>query len=210
MAIEYLPPISIEGHRSSGAGGPDHPMRIATRRAAALDVGGWTNALRQQVEDFFDDLAGEWHTRASPQRTAVVMDALVRGLDPLGLSSGRRAMHIGCRLLLPCVLVVLGCGGNPAGPDRNPEWLTSLIQQFEAQPVANPPAFVARYQYRGAPVYYLPARCCDIWSTVYQADGTILCHPDGGLGGSGDGRCPTFLAERANERIVWRDPRRAS
>jgi len=63
-------------------------MRIATRRAAGLDAGGWTDDLRDQVEEFFDGLAGEWHTRVSPQRTAVVMDALVRGLDPLGPFAG--------------------------------------------------------------------------------------------------------------------------
>ncbi len=63
-------------------------MRAATRRAAGLDAGGWTDDLRHQVEAFFDGLAGEWHTRISPQRTAVVMDALVRGLDPIGPPPG--------------------------------------------------------------------------------------------------------------------------
>lgn len=65
-------------------------MRIATRRAAGLDNGGWTGDLRRQVEGYFDGLAGDWHTRASPQRTAVVMDALARGLgatsSPAGLA----------------------------------------------------------------------------------------------------------------------------
>src|SRR5437867_8777897 len=88
VAIQYLPPVSIEGHRSSGSGGPEHPMRIATRRAAGLEAGGWTDDLRHQVEEFFDALAGEWHTRSSPQRTAVVMGALVRGLDPIALPAG--------------------------------------------------------------------------------------------------------------------------
>jgi ubiquinone/menaquinone biosynthesis C-methylase UbiE len=69
-------------------------MRIATRRAAGLDAGGWTGQLRHEVETFFDDLAGEWHMRSSPARTAVVTDALVRGLDPLALSGGL-AVEIG-------------------------------------------------------------------------------------------------------------------
>ena len=73
MAIQYLPPVAIEGHQSSGSGGPDHPMRIATRRAAGLDSGGWTSELRKEVGKFFDAMSGEWHTRTSPQRTAVVM-----------------------------------------------------------------------------------------------------------------------------------------
>jgi SAM-dependent methyltransferase len=84
-SITHLAPVTIDGHRSSGQGGPDHPMRIATRRAAGLDAAGWTGQLRGEVASFFDELAAEWHTRTSPERTAVVMDALVRGLDPLAL-----------------------------------------------------------------------------------------------------------------------------
>jgi SAM-dependent methyltransferase len=58
-------------------------MRVATRRAAGLDPRGWTGELRGEVAHFFDDLAAEWHTRATPERLAVVTDALTRGLDPL-------------------------------------------------------------------------------------------------------------------------------
>jgi ubiquinone/menaquinone biosynthesis C-methylase UbiE len=88
LTIRHLPSVAIEGHRSSGAGGPDHPMRIATRRAAGLDTGGWTPELRDQVETYFDDLAVEWHTRTSAERMAVVKDALSRGLGPAGASQG--------------------------------------------------------------------------------------------------------------------------
>lgn len=88
FAVQRLPPVPIEGHRSSGAGSADHPMRIATRRAAGLDVAGWTRELRNEVSGYFDDLAGEWHTRSSWQRTAVVMDAFVRGLDAIALPIG--------------------------------------------------------------------------------------------------------------------------
>jgi ubiquinone/menaquinone biosynthesis C-methylase UbiE len=55
-------------------------MRIATRRAAGLDPGGWTPELRSEVGAFFDAMSSEWHTRTSPQRAAVVRDALERGL----------------------------------------------------------------------------------------------------------------------------------
>ena len=63
-------------------------MRIATRRAAGLDDRGWTGELRSQVEDYFDGIAAEWHTRITPQRTAVVTDALSRGLDALEVPVG--------------------------------------------------------------------------------------------------------------------------
>jgi SAM-dependent methyltransferase len=86
--IQYLPAVPVEGHQSSQSGSPEHPMRIATRRAAGLDPAGWTGELRAQVADFFGSLADEWHTRATPQRIAVVTDALTRGLDPLHISGG--------------------------------------------------------------------------------------------------------------------------
>ena len=69
-------------------------MRIATRRAAGLDAGGWTDELRSQVEDYFDGIAGEWHTRIAPQRTAVVTDALSRGLGAMDVPIGP-AVEIG-------------------------------------------------------------------------------------------------------------------
>ena len=97
-----------------------------------------------------------------------------------------------------------------ASVGNDPEWLATLIRELENQPVANPPAFIARYDYRGQVVYYLPARCCDIPSTVYSAAGTIICHADGGFSGGGDGRCSDFLAARKNETIIWRDPRGAA
>jgi hypothetical protein len=79
--IEELPAVEIPGHRASGLGSDDHPMRIMTRRAAGLVPGGWDADARGQVETLFDEtlfdeLSREWHTRTSPQRTAVVLDAL--------------------------------------------------------------------------------------------------------------------------------------
>ena len=69
-------------------------MRIATRRAAGLDAAGWTGELRSQVEDYFDGIAAEWHTRITPQRTAVVTDALSRGLDAMDVPVGP-ALEVG-------------------------------------------------------------------------------------------------------------------
>ena len=113
-------------------------------------------------------------------------------------------------LLLP---LALGSACATEGPSNNeslPAWLTALTHELESQPVANPPALIARYDYRGQVVYFLPARCCDISSNLYNAAGTIICHPDGGYAGNGDGRCADFLAMRTNEKLVWRDPRGAA
>jgi len=103
-----------------------------------------------------------------------------------------------------------GCGRSPAAPDSaitSPAWLTTVIRQFETEPVANPPALIASYQYKGDTVYFVPQRCCDVMSVVYRADGAVMCKADGGFAGTGDGRCPDFLGERRDGRIIWRDPR---
>jgi hypothetical protein len=115
------------------------------------------------------------------------------------------------QLLIVLIIGVLGlaaCGSrNPAAPASQPAWLSDLIVQLESQPVANPPAYISRSVYRNQTVYYLPARCCDISSNLYDVDGKILCHPDGGFAGQGDGRCSSFLSEKSDEQVVWRDPR---
>jgi SAM-dependent methyltransferase len=63
-------------------------MRLATRRAAGLDEGGWQGDLRDEVRAYFDGLADEWHTRTSPERTAIVDDALTRGVAAVGAPAG--------------------------------------------------------------------------------------------------------------------------
>ena len=108
-------------------------------------------------------------------------------------------------LSLSAATSLLGaCGSTP--PESEPPWLLRLIDEQMAEPVANPPAYIARQEYASGVYYYLPSRCCDIWSDLYDADGALVCHPDGGITGGGDGNCPA-LGEMIEEEIVWRDPR---
>jgi ubiquinone/menaquinone biosynthesis C-methylase UbiE len=67
-------------------------MRIVTRQVAGLDPGEWDSQTSDQVVSVFDGLASEWHTRTSPQRTAVVEDALNRGF---GLRRDSFAVEVG-------------------------------------------------------------------------------------------------------------------
>jgi Domain of unknown function (DUF6970) len=57
-------------------------------------------------------------------------------------------------------------------------------------------------------VLHVPPQCCDVVSDLYNAAGQVICHPDGGLTGTGDGRCPDFFTQRNNEVILWRDMRK--
>jgi hypothetical protein len=117
-----------------------------------------------------------------------------------------RVLKLGLLIFVLCA----GCGRSPAAPDSgiaSPAWLTTVIRELETQPVANPPSFIASYQYKGDTVYFVPQRCCDVMSVVYRSDGAVMCKADGGFAGTGDGGCPDFIAERRNEHIIWRDPR---
>jgi len=78
--VEHLPPLELPGHEPSVQGAADHPMRAMTRRAAGLMPPPWDDQARAEVAALFDQLAPEWHTRTTPQRDAVVTDALTRGL----------------------------------------------------------------------------------------------------------------------------------
>ncbi|HJR26198.1 MAG TPA: hypothetical protein VJ804_12050, partial [Acidimicrobiales bacterium] len=69
--VTELPSTAIEGHTASGLGSDGHPMRIMTRRAAGLVGEPWDDAARAEVASYFDAMAGDWHTRTSPERDAV-------------------------------------------------------------------------------------------------------------------------------------------
>ena len=113
------------------------------------------------------------------------------------------ALIVSVAFLLP-----LGCEhSSPTEPAAVPSWLQGLIDQIQREPATSPPTAIYSYRYRGEKVYYRPSRCCDIRSVLYDANGLVLCEPDGGFGGGGDGRCPDFLATRSDERLIWRDSR---
>ena len=104
-----------------------------------------------------------------------------------------------------CIIFILGC--SISTECENPIWVEKLIIQFQNKPVGNPPQSIWRYEYNRQTVYYVPPQCCDQPSTLYDANGNIICAPDGGFSGRGDGRCPDFFTNRTNEYLVWKDPR---
>lgn len=72
-----------------------------------------------------------------------------------------------------------------------PEWLRALPHKGAMQ-----------YRYQNQTVYYVPPGCCDLPGTLYDRQGNVLCHPDGGFTGLGDRRCPDFADKRTGGRPV--------
>jgi hypothetical protein len=100
---------------------------------------------------------------------------------------------------------IIGC--SQSTQSDNPEWVDELIRKFKSEPVGNPPQSIWRYDYKGQVVYYIPPQCCDQFSTLFDAEGNVICAPDGGFSGTGDGRCPDFFTKRTNEKLIWKDTR---
>ncbi|MGI4761015.1 MAG: DUF6970 domain-containing protein [Janthinobacterium lividum] len=88
-----------------------------------------------------------------------------------------------------------------------PQWLRNRIQNILSTRKRNPIIRISRYQYQGETVYYESAPCCDQQSVLYDVEGKVLCHPEGGITGKGDGKCANFDKRKTNEQLVWQDPR---
>jgi hypothetical protein len=107
-------------------------------------------------------------------------------------------------LLILAALAAGACSANPPAADTG---LAKLIAELAAAPLANPPHRILRYRYEGNTVYYVPATCCDQPSELLDEQGQVICRPDGGFSGRGDGRCPGFHAGKSDETLIWSDPR---
>ncbi len=88
-----------------------------------------------------------------------------------------------------------------------PAWLKARIAQVLSERKRNPITRMLSYTYDGRQVYYISAPCCDQYSQVFDSQGRLVCQPDGGITGKGDGQCPDFEKNKSNEKLVWQDPR---
>lgn len=87
-----------------------------------------------------------------------------------------------------------------------PQCITKKINELKNKSVQRPPASVWEFEYKGKKVYYIPADCCDRFNPLYDKKCNVICHPDGGITGKGDGKCPDF--SRKNEKLIWKDDRK--
>jgi len=111
-------------------------------------------------------------------------------------------------LSIPFSLVLLNsksCNSNAAS--EIPKCMQQLITEYQNRPLQNPSAEFYEYEYKGQKVYYMKPPCCDQMSKLYDANCNVMCSPDGGIIGKGDGKCPDFFTERKNEKLIWKDPR---
>ena len=84
----------------------------------------------------------------------------------------------------------------------------TLIDKLQKEPVGNPRAEIYKWTVKDKIYFYVPIHsCCDMMSDLYDAQCNLICHPDGGFGGGGDGKCPSFGSESVQKELVWKDGR---
>ncbi|MBI3259706.1 MAG: hypothetical protein HYZ54_09565 [Ignavibacteriae bacterium] len=85
--------------------------------------------------------------------------------------------------------------------------MTQKINAIKAMEVKKPPLSVWQFQYNGRTVYYISPYCCDMFSELYDNQCNLICNPDGGFTGRGDGKCPDFAEKKTDEKLIWKDNR---
>jgi uncharacterized protein DUF6970 len=103
------------------------------------------------------------------------------------------------------LVAVVGC--YQTAREDWPPFVDQLVAQFEENPKKNPPGSIWRYNYNGRVVFYVPPSCCDVPGELYDGYGNLICAPDGGITGDGNGKCPDFFKVRTEEKRVWTDRR---
>lgn len=89
-----------------------------------------------------------------------------------------------------------------------PNCIKDRIETLKRQPIQNPPAEVWQWETNDKTFYYFNAPCCDQFSTLYNDKCEIICAPDGGFTGKGDGKCPDFGTD-VKRILIWKDERKS-
>jgi hypothetical protein len=110
-------------------------------------------------------------------------------------------------LFLTLALFIFGCEGDDPVKGA-PNCINSKISEISDGDVWNPPAKIYSFQYNKKTVYFFPQRCCDIPSEVYNEQCELICSPDGGFSGKGDGKCSDFWSEATDQLLIWEDTRK--
>ena len=103
-------------------------------------------------------------------------------------------------------LAAFSCKKESSSPSaETPDCIHRKIEAFKK---ADPQQIsVYRYEYNGQTVYYIPGAGCMRLGELYDSSCNLICHPDGGFTGAGDGKCNDFFDKRKNEELIWKDPR---
>ena len=85
-----------------------------------------------------------------------------------------------------------------------PDCVQSKIDAIANQANYSPLAEVWKWVADDKTYYYFTSDCCDQFNLLYDEECKLVCAPDGGFTGQGDGACPHW-ATTPIKTLVWRD-----
>lgn len=109
-------------------------------------------------------------------------------------------------ILLVILIVTIHCENSDDNTDY-PSCIETKISELKNAPVQNPPAEIWKWEVDGEVYFYITSDCCDQFNILYDKNCNIVCAPDGGISGKGDGNCPDFNNE-IKKTLIWEDPRK--
>ncbi len=102
-------------------------------------------------------------------------------------------------------LFLTGCEKEDCEIDI-PVCIENKIEEIKMDEIRNPPAQLWKWEVDEQTYYYITSDCCDQWNYLYDDRCNVVCAPDGGITGMGDGNCPDFN-EQIEKTLVWEDNR---
>ncbi len=66
-----------------------------------------------------------------------------------------------------------------------------------------PPLEIWEWKYPGQTYYYIVSPCCDQFNLLLNQNCEVVCAPDGGITGKGDGNCPDLSGD-VSKRLLWK------
>ena len=95
-------------------------------------------------------------------------------------------------------------------PILYPDCIYTMIDEIKKEAVSTPPKEIYAISFEAKRYFYLPThkQCCDMFSELYDEDCNLVCAPEGGVAGGGDGKCPEGLdIESLDKTLVFKDDR---
>ena len=107
--------------------------------------------------------------------------------------------------IIVITIIAISCDDSDSEQEI-PTCIENKIENLKTNVVTNPPTQIWKWMDNGDTYYYITSDCCDQFNYLYNENCEIVCAPDGGITGNGDGNCPTF-SNNIVKTLVWEDQR---
>ena len=119
----------------------------------------------------------------------------------------KKILKIKFIVLLGMMTLFPGCTDGGSNEIDAPPCIIEIIQSIKNDVLRNPPAQVWKWEAGDDIYYYITSDCCDQYNNLLNESCEIVCAPDGGITGNGDGNCPDFNSA-IEKTLIWEDSRK--